>query len=200
MVNIFPIQKVKDNTYLPFRDEKSVLGWMTHEPGLDTAIAALSTAWVSFTPLIIGRDCSVSEAEVWINAGGSGDEIGIALYSSDSYGAPHKLVVNFGAADASTAGIKTQVLGTPINLKAGLYWVATSAKTATSTVRGGTYPSFVGFGSNTGSQIRSGMTFRINTSIHSISFWNPLTDVSSYLLVSGELDPAPMHTPNILIR
>ena len=88
-----------------------------------------------------------------------------------------------------------------MTVAAGLYWIAALPSAGTARTRGNAFTRDIGVGIIASNQlIRSGGTFRVHRSTHSISFWNPPQTLSNLETRTGQLDPSSLHCPAVLLK
>ena len=186
---------------VPSRGNDSQIGFSSHERGQETSANIMSTAWMIVYPVLINIDTTIKDIFFNVFAAGANEEIGLALYASAKDHAPGDLIANFGSADCSTTGLKTLSLTTPMTVAAGLYWIAALPSAGTARTRGNAFTRDIGVGIIASNQlIRSGGTFRVHRSTHSISFWNPPQTLSNLETRTGQLDPSSLHCPAVLLK
>lgn len=76
-----------------------------------------------FHPLILPVAASISRLSVYVNTGAAGATCRLAIYSNVA-GKPSVRIIEAPTVDASSSGLKESVLGAPLNLAAGTYWLA----------------------------------------------------------------------------
>lgn len=183
----------------PSRGDASLLGVCSHQLGQELGISTMSPVWMMIFPLVIGSSCAIERMTFRVHVAGA-DQIGLALYNSAHDNTPGDLISDFGAADCSTSGLKTQTLETPLNLSPGLYWIGALTSQGTATTRGGPYPRDIGNSAIRANIIRAGVPLILNTTTHSIPFWNPPATLGNLETRPGQLDPVGQHCPAIFVR
>ncbi len=107
--------------YLP-SDNASTLSSVNH-----------TTPSVFFVPMVIEKTITIDAIAVEVTTAGiAGSFCRFGIYNGDAASCnPTTLIVDSGDISASTTGVKTFVLGTPITLQPGLYFTALSTGSST---------------------------------------------------------------------
>lgn len=92
--------------------------------GGSVTTSVIADGILSLAPLAFPRAVSVVELALEVTvAGGAGAIVRPCLYSDDGTGFPGSLLVDSGGLGATTAGVKTYTLPSPLALPAGVYWM-----------------------------------------------------------------------------
>jgi hypothetical protein len=81
---------------------------------------------------IVPVDVTINQIGVEVMVANSGATGNLGIYASDSVGEPASLILDAGAIDASTTGVKTITISPALTLTAGVYFLAISRTSASS--------------------------------------------------------------------
>ena len=93
------------------------------------ALGPVNTVFAS--PVFIAHDTTVTALMVYVWDSLSTGNMRIGLYADNGTGYPGRLRYGSNAISGSTSGLKTNTLGTPLAVVAGLYWTAYKPESAT---------------------------------------------------------------------